>query len=82
MILVDVCIPAVDANYDFMLDENTPISQVLVEISEMIAKKVGESCPQDIDKFMLCSMDKQEILEKEKTLFGCGVTDGTSLILV
>lgn len=42
MILTDIYIPAVDANYDFMLDENVPAVQVMEEISEMISKKVKE----------------------------------------
>lgn len=82
MILIDVCIPAVDTSFDFLLDENIPIGQIIVEVSEMIAKKVGESRPENIEKLMLCSMDKQIILEREKTLYSCGITDGSSLMLV
>lgn len=82
MILVDICIPTIDSNYDFMLDENVPISQVLVEISEMVAKKMGEKRPADIKNLMLCSVDNGEILEKNKTLYNCGIVDGSSLILV
>lgn len=82
MILVDVCIPAVDCSYDFMLDENVEINQIIVEISEMIAKKMGENRPQRVEELALCSIDKQAILEKNETLYTCGITDGSSLILV
>ena len=43
MILADIYIPAVDANYDFMLDENAQLTQLIAEISEMISKKVNEA---------------------------------------
>ena len=43
MILTDIYIPAVDASYDFMLDENVPAIQVMEEISEMISKKKSRS---------------------------------------
>ena len=82
MILVDICIPAIDSSFDFMLEENVPVSQVIMEISEMLAKKMGEKRPPNIENFMLCSMDTQKILEKEKTLYGNGIEDGSSLILV
>ena len=48
MILTDIYIPAVDASYDFMLDENVPTIQVMEELSEMISKKVKEKKPEQI----------------------------------
>ena len=42
MILVDVRIPAVDATYDFMLDENTPVEQIKMEIIEMVLGKINK----------------------------------------
>ena len=82
MILVDICIPAIDSTYDFMLDENVEIKQILVEISGMISKKMGETRIENIENLMLCSIEHQKILEKNKTLHSCGVVDGSSLILV
>ena len=41
MILVDVYVPSLDDTFDFMLDENTEIDKVILEISEMIKKKVN-----------------------------------------
>ena len=43
MILTDIYIPAIDGNYDFMLDENAQLTQLIAEISEMISKKVNEA---------------------------------------
>lgn len=82
MILVDVYIPAVDANYDFMLDENVPVVQVMEEISEMISKKVKEKKPGQITDFILYSMDTGTLLDYNLSLHGNGIRDGSRLIFV
>ena len=38
MILVDVYVPAMDDNYDFMVDENVAVGQIVTEIGGMISK--------------------------------------------
>lgn len=82
MILVDVYIPAVDANYDFMLDENVPVVQVMEEISEMISKKVKEKKPGQITDFILYSMDTGTLLDYNLSLHVNGIRDGSRLIFV
>ncbi len=82
MILVDVSIPAVDANYDFMLDENVPVAQVMEEISEMISKKVKEKKPARITDFVLYSMDTGTLLDYGVSLYANGIRDGSRLIFV
>lgn len=82
MILVDVYIPAVDANYDFMLDENVPVVQVMEEISEMISKKVKEKKPKQITDFVLYSMDTGTLLDYSLSLHVNGIHDGSRLIFV
>ena len=68
MILTEIYIPAVDSNYDFMLDENVPVTQVMEEISEMIAKKVKEKKPERIEDFVLYSVDTNALLDPAKSL--------------
>lgn len=82
MILTDIYIPAVDGNYDFMLDENVPVVQVMEEISEMISKKVKEKKPDQISDFVLYSRDSDTILDQNLSLFANGVHDGSRLIFV
>ncbi|MGN0290475.1 MAG: EsaB/YukD family protein [Lachnospiraceae bacterium] len=81
MILVDVYIPAIDENYDFMLDENAAIEQVTAEISGMIAKKMGETGTEN-QGFTLCSLDDKKRLKGNKTLHTSGITDGSRLLLL
>ena len=82
MILVDIYIPAVDSTYDFMLDENTPIAQLMTEITGMIEKKVKEPEQAELQNFLLCDMQSGPILRTGKTLYTSGITDGGKLILV
>ena len=73
MILVDIYIPAVDETYDFMLDENTEIEKVILEIFEMISKKMQSGKKEELD---------DRALEKHRTLYASGVRDGSRLMLV
>lgn len=82
MILVDVYIPSVDDSYDFMLDENVPVEQLITEISEMVSKKVQGKMLAGGTEFMMCSMDKNEVLDRNQTLYVSGIRDGSRLMLV
>ena len=82
MILADIYIPAVDANYDFMLEQYVPAVQVMEEISEMISKKVKEKKPGQIADFVLYSMDTGTLLDHNLSLYANSVHDGSRLIFV
>ena len=73
MILVDIYIPAVDETYDFMLDENTEIEKVILEIFEMISKKMQSGNREELDEFLLYHMDSSKALEKHRTLYDFGI---------
>ena len=82
MILVDIYIPSIDDSYDFMLDENVPVEQIIIELSEMISKKVKGDVPENMGEFMMCSMDQNEILDRNLSLYAGGIRDGSRLMLV
>lgn len=82
MILVEVYVPAVDDNFDFELDENVPIYQIVGELCEMLGKKMKSSIVSGTNGFMLCAMEQNEILPNERTLYQCKVKDGSRLLLV
>ena len=82
MILTDIYIPAVDETYDFMLDENVPVIQIMEEVSEMIAEMAMEKKPKQITDFIMYSMDTQRILEQSLSLYANGIHDGSRLIFV
>lgn len=82
MILVEVYVPAMDEKFDFELDENAPIYQIIGELCEMLSKRTKSPVINDIKEFMLCSIDRQEILMGENTLFQSHIGDGSRLLLV
>lgn len=82
MILVDVYVPSLDDTYDFMLDENTEIDKVILEISEMIGKKVNSKTEKSASDFLLYWLDNKCILDRKRTLNNSGVIDGCKLMLI
>ena len=82
MILVDVYMPSIDDSYDFLLDENVPVEQVIVEISEMIAKKATGKAQTNSEAFLMCSMEQNHLLDKKQTLYENGIRDGSRLMMV
>ncbi|BCN29969.1 EsaB/YukD family protein [Anaeromicropila herbilytica] len=82
MILVDIYVPSFDKEYDFHLDEKTPISILLEEITEMISQKEQCDMKGNLSELMLCSYESREILTNTKTLKECNVITGSRLLLL
>ena len=82
MIMVDIYMPAVDQSYDFLLDENAELNTVILEITEMIARKTKSDLTGSDEDFVLYYVDKKAPLPLAKTLYESGVRDGDRLILV
>ncbi|MDO4555394.1 MAG: EsaB/YukD family protein [Lachnospiraceae bacterium] len=81
MILVEVYVPAADQKFDFELDENARVEQVITELGGMLERKLKSPGGSE-GQFLLCSMDRQEILATDKTLGQNRVKDGSRLLLV
>ncbi len=82
MILVDIYVPSVDNVYDFQLDEDATISDIIGEVGELIGQKEHSDIVGSIDDLMLCTRKTNRVLPKENTLRECAVQTGDSLILV
>ena len=80
MIIVDVQIPAVPARFDFNVDENRPIRNIIGEMRQVVARKLHEE-EKEIP-LELCSCSQERFLPGDKTLAECGIRDGERLILV
>lgn len=82
MILVDIYVPGVNQTYDFNLDENARIEELLEEISGMICQK--EQCTLDgsVKELLLISQDRKVVLNPELTLSHYNVAQGDRLLLV
>ena len=82
MIMVDIYMPAIDESYDFMIDENADLDVVILEVSEMIARKTKSEIKPGEDGFVLYDVEKKAPLSTDRTLYESGVRDGDRLILV
>jgi uncharacterized ubiquitin-like protein YukD len=82
LILVDINVPVVGKTYDFQLDENAYIYDLLEEISEMIATSEQMEMVRTDSQMMLCSYESHRILPQDMTLSECGIKTGNRLIFV
>ena len=82
MIMVDGTVPSVGRQYNFSLEEQTPISLLIAEISEVICQKEGCRLDGDSQNLHMCSRDRQCILSGGATLSQYGIENGAQLILV
>lgn len=82
MIMVDVVVPSIGRTYNFNLEESAKISELIVEIAEVICQK--ESCTLEgrADRFNLCSIADAKILSPDGSLSQYGITHGSQLMLV
>lgn len=82
MIMVDVYFPVVDLVYNLKVDENSKINALVKEISEMMCKKYKSTFDKSQEQYMLCSLDKKEILSGQETLSHYQIKNGGRLMLV
>lgn len=82
MIMVDIYMPTIDESYDFMVDENADLDVVILEVTEMIARKTRSELTANEEGFVLYFADRKVPLLSDKTLYESGVRDGDKLILV
>lgn len=82
MILVDVYAPAVDRSFDFKLDENAEVSDILGEVTAMIAKKTGSESQGNAEDFLLYKTGREQPLSVAMSLYENGIRDGDRLIIV
>ena len=82
MILVDVYVPALNQVFDFNLDENAKIEDLLDEMGEMVEQNSRSNISGKGPRLMLCSYDGNRILPLDSTLFQCEIRNGSRLLMV
>lgn len=82
MVLVDVFVPAVEQHFDFNLDEQVNIYSLLTEMSEMIIQTEQGELLGDQGQLLLCDIDKQMIMQGDRTLASYNILNGARLIMV
>lgn len=82
MIMVDIYFPAVDLVYNLRVDENSKISALIKEISEMMCKKYKSTFDKTQEQYLLCFLDGKQILSETETLSYYKVKNGSRLMMV
>ena len=82
MIIVNIKVPALEKEYNFSLDENAPVSDLIEEIAELIVQKEGVQFSGDLDEMALCSLDAGFHLNRRNCLNDYGIFGGAELELV
>ena len=82
MIMVDIYVPSVGRQYNFSLEEQTSISVLTAEISEMICQKEGCYLIGEPEQLTLSCVEKELILSPDASLSQYGIKNGNRLILV
>ena len=81
MILVDVQCPVLNEVYDFELEEEDEIEEVLKEMLSLIVRKEKITL-KDWGNIQLFALRQESLLDKKGTLKGQGVEAGDRLILL
>lgn len=81
MILVDVYVPSLNRVYDFNLDEDSAISVLISEISELICKKEHSVLDGLEKEFIMGSIDGNMNFNPVHSLKEYGIKNGDKLIL-
>lgn len=81
MILVDVQALQLGAVYDFELEEEKRVEEILSDVLALIGKREKKKAQENAE-FYLYAMNKERILSKELTLKEQGIIDGERLVLI
>lgn len=82
MIIIEVEMPMMGKEYDFRIDEDTPLYDVKEEITEMICQK--EQCPLEgeMNRLMMWNIQTRTQLMEEKTASENRLHTGSRILLV
>lgn len=81
MIRVDIYVPFLNRTYDFALDGEISVSEVIEEAVGMICQRERWPVPEDARELTLSSPQLGRIMGGGETLHGAGIQTGARLIL-
>lgn len=81
MVLVEIYVACVDKSYDFRLDRNVRIEEIIEEIITIVSGKEDINLYAYKENMTLSNVSKETIMNKQLTLSDYNVVDGMKLIL-
>lgn len=82
MLHVEIEVPALDKKYEFSLNENVTVKNVIEEVAAVIGQHEQRSWSREESPLLLCSCTSLRILPEGKTLYECQVQPGSRLMLI
>lgn len=82
MILLDIHVPAFNTTYNFSVDENIPIRDVIRHMTDLILQKEQCEPEGDPEELILCDLKKGIILSSKAALAEYGIQNGAELMLL
>ena len=82
MIIVNIKVPALEKEYNFSVDENAPVQDLVEEIAELIVQKEGVQFSGNMEDMTLCSAEPGFQCARGSCLNDYGIYGGAELILV
>lgn len=82
MILIELEVPSLGRNYQFYLNKDTVVKELILEIADMICQREQCRCLSDASDMELGSKNLGTILSKDMSLASQGIVEADRLILV
>ena len=82
MIMVDIQVPALNRQYNYMLDEQSTIEVLIPEILEVVNQKEGLTQHGGTGAFRLCLSESGTVMDRKCTLSQYHCVNGARLMLL
>ena len=82
MIILEIFVPCIDKTYDFKLNEDIVISELIDEVVSVICQKEQCGVVGDRENFMFFSLNSARALSMNLSLFENDIKTGDKLMLV
>lgn len=81
MIIVQTEVPSLGEKYDFQIDEDTPMQEVLTEITDMICQRNTCGLTGKRDRILLWNKETGKLIQLSQTAYQNGLRSGSTLLL-
>lgn len=83
MILVDIYVPMINEQFDYKLDENAYIADVVAQIGDILMEGIADTeMLKQKKELILCDDMNKRVLPLDETLKQNGIGNGSRLMLI
>ena len=82
MIIVDIEVPSIESKYQFSVEEQVSVANLIAELVELSCQKEQCTLKGDLSEMCLCAGEQGRILNRGDSLARQGVANADWLLLV